>query len=73
MFIGTNCLVCIKNALVLGKVIAIYQYNVVVEIYGDEITEPITVEREDIISSVSSEAFEAIKDNYELLVKKDFQ
>ncbi|MGE8037740.1 hypothetical protein [Lysinibacillus sp. NPDC093692] len=37
MILGSNCLVCINNGLVLGKVQAVYQHNVVVEIYGDKI------------------------------------
>lgn len=73
MILGTNCLVCIKNALVLGKVQAVYKHNVVVEIYGNKMDEPQVVSKENVISSVSSEAFEAIKEHSQVLVKTDFQ
>ena len=73
MILGSNCLVCVNNALVLGKVQAVYQHNVVVEIYGDKIDEPQVISKENVISSVSSEAFEAIKEHHQMLVKKDFQ
>lgn len=73
MILGSNCLVCVNNALVLGKVQAIYQHNVVVELFGDKIDEPQVISKNNVISSVSSEAFEAIKEHYKVLVKTDFQ
>ncbi|MGE7113974.1 hypothetical protein [Lysinibacillus sp. NPDC047702] len=73
MILGSDCLVCINNALLLGKVQAIYQYNVVVEICGDKMEEPQVIGKENVISSVSSESFEAIKEHYQVLVKKDFR
>jgi hypothetical protein len=67
MIIGTDCLVCINGELLLGKVQSIYQYNVVVELYKDG--ESQVINKENVINSISSEAFEAIKEHYKVLVK----
>ena len=73
MILGSDCLVCINNALVLGKVQAIYEHNVVVELYGNNTDKPVIVGNDKVISSVSSEAFEAIREHYQVLVKSNFQ
>ena len=73
MILGSDCLVCINNALVLGKVQAIYEQNVVVELYGNNTDKPVIVGNDKVISSVSSEAFEAIREHYQVLVKSNFQ
>lgn len=67
MIIGTNCLVCINGELLLGKIQAIYSFNVVVELFRDGESQAIS--KENVINSVSLEAFEAIKEHYELLIK----
>lgn len=67
MIIGTNCLVCVNGKLILGKVQFVFSHNVVIEVSGEDGTQ--VVSKENVIKSVSSEAFEAIKEHYELLVK----
>lgn len=67
MIIGTDCLVCIDGKLLLGRVQSIYQYNVVVELFEDGETQ--VVSKEKVINSVSSEAFETIREHYKVLVK----
>lgn len=73
MIIGQKCLVVFNSALVLAEVQAVYQYNVVVRLFGKRITEPQVIERENVIGSISQEAFDAIEKNKGVLVKSGFQ
>ncbi|MGG4499045.1 hypothetical protein [Brevibacillus reuszeri] len=73
MMIGQNCLVVFNSALVLAKVEAIYQHNVVVQLLRNRITEPQVIDRDKVIGSVSEEAFEAIEKHMDVLVKSNFQ
>ena len=73
MVLGSKCLVCINGALLVGQIQSIYEYNVVVELFGEKVTEPQVISKEKVIGSVSSEAFETIQEYAEVLVKENFQ
>ncbi|MEX3625378.1 hypothetical protein [Viridibacillus arvi] len=73
MNIDSNCLVSINGALLLGEIQSIFQYTVTVKIYGDNLSETHVVNKENVIGSISSKAFESIKEHYNVLVKTDLQ
>lgn len=61
MTVGSDCLVCINHSLVLAKLKAVYQYTVVVDLYGEAEYKRQAVAKNHVISIVSSEALDAIK------------
>ena len=63
MTVGSDCLVCINNSLVFGKLKAVYQYTVVVDLYGETEHKRQAVAKNHVISYVTTEALEAIRFN----------
>ena len=61
MTVGSDCLVCINNSLVFGKLKAVYQYTVVVDLYGETEYKRQAVAKNHVVSIVSPEALDAIK------------
>ena len=71
MTVGSDCLFCINNVLVLGKVRYIDGDTVVASLYGDKTRMPAILTKDDVISSITPEAFEAIKEHHQAWVKSD--
>lgn len=64
IIIGSNYLVCINNSLVVGELRAIYQYTVVVQVYGYEEYARQAISKANVICSVASEAVDVIVAHY---------
>lgn len=62
MKLGTECLVCINGSLLSGELLGIHTYNVIVEVFYDDLTEIQTVPKRNVIEFISPNSFELIKE-----------